>query len=274
MRSKAKLVGKMAQHRLVRMVPSRGSRKEWAYTVICNGYPKAGTNLLIGAIEKIHNDRRRLGDYQLNGDVCDVVEQVKRSGPGRIISAHEYYSEDFRTLLSETYLRHFLIVRDLRDIAVSTVFYLLKDKSHRLHKVFVSMKNFRERLMAVICGIPSEHLSGQRPSNSIFEHARGYLPFTVDNRVRLIRFEDLVGENGGGSRSTQLTALAGIVDHLGGEFSEEMIDAVANSLFGSNSRTFRSGQLGAWRKEFDSLHIEAFQSTGAAEMNSKLGYLD
>jgi len=176
---------------------------------------------------------------------------VRLCRPGRFISAHEYYSEQISVLLEDEQLRHFFIIRDLRDIAVSNVFYLLKEKSHRLHKVFGEMSGFRERLLATINGIPEERLNGGRRSNSISEHAARYIPFTQDSRVLVVRFEDLVGKNGGGSKSNQLVALQGIAKHLDREVDDSCLEKVASSLFGCNTRAFRKGMLGAWRDAFE-----------------------
>ena len=272
MNNKLWLAGKFVQHRLFRVLPVSSRRRNWRYSVFCNSYPKAGTNLLVGAVEKIHRDRRRLGDFQLNADVCNILDQVRFSRPGRIISAHEYYSDQFSILLADEKLCHLLIVRDLRDIAVSAVFYLLRDKSHRLHNVFCEMSGFRERLLAAINGIPEEQLNGGKRSNSIAEHAAGYIPFTEDSRVLVVRFEDLVGENGGGSKSNQLVTLRRIADHLDREVDDSFLEKVASSLFGSNTRTFRIGALGAWSESFEDIHYEAFENTGASMQNAKLGY--
>jgi len=74
MNNKFWLAGKFVQHRLFRVLPVSSRRRNWPYSAFCNSYPKAGTNLLVGAVEKIHKHRKRLGDFHVNADVCNIVD--------------------------------------------------------------------------------------------------------------------------------------------------------------------------------------------------------
>ena len=88
--------------------------------------------------------------------------------------------------------------------------------------------------------------------------------------MRSIRFEDLIGPNGGGDWETQLETIQKIADHLGITVTEEKIERVARNLFGGTG-TFRKGQIGAWKKHFKEHHKQAFKAI-AGQLLVDLGY--
>lgn len=268
---KVKLVGKYLQHKLVQIMPMPAERRSWPYSVVCNSLPKAGTNLLTSAVLRLHSVSKRYCDYQLDARVCNVCKQLGNSRTGHVISAHESYSEGFLEVLGNHQLKHFLIVRDLRDIAVSNVHYLMADKSHRLHGFFRNLPGFRERLLASIEGVEPNMLIGSMRSKSWAEHASGYIPYLSDTRVLVVRFEDLVGEKGGGNFDRQLYALGCMSRHLEIVLGDIELKRIASTLFG-NTRTFRRGLIGGWTEEFEDVHIESFLRSGGGTANRALGY--
>lgn len=143
------------------------------------------------------------------------------------------------------------ILRDLRDIAVSNHFYILKDRSHRLHRYFASLPNDAARLRASILGVPSEELGGARASLSIREHAEGYRGWLSEPNCHVVRFEDLIGASGGGSEERQLASLRGMFAYAGIAVDEAEARGIAAAAIGSKSRTFRKGQAGDWRNHVD-----------------------
>lgn len=67
--------------------------------------------------------------------------------------------------------------------------------------------------------------------------------------VHILRFENLVGPEGGGSREQQINELMGLANFLAVPITEEQATEIANELFGG-TLTFRHGQIGRWRREF------------------------
>lgn len=76
---------------------------------------------------------------------------------------------------------------------------------------------------------------------SILQNAIGWLTAAG---VLVIKFEDLVGSNGGGNDNLQKEVFSKIIDFIGADSSNE-ID-YASKLFGE-SKTFRAGKIGSWR---------------------------
>jgi hypothetical protein len=63
-----------------------------------------------------------------------------------------------------------------------------------------------------------------------------------------VAFEDLIGENGGGSHERQLASIRGVLDHLG---AGEDAEALAAKIYNESSFTFFKGRTGAWREQLD-----------------------
>ena len=70
-----------------------------------------------------------------------------------------------------------------------------------------------------------------------------------DPSVLVCRFEDLVGEQGGGSAEKQRAVLRDLAVFLGYPLSEKEIDLVAKQLYGG-TWTFRKGKIGLWKDYF------------------------
>jgi hypothetical protein len=85
--------------------------------------------------------------------------------------------------------------------------------------------------------------------------------------VLKIRFEDLVGEEGGGDPRMQIKT----IDSLAG-FLNVTVDSqvVRKSLFGGTD-TFRLGQMGGWRKEFSPTQVRSFERQ-FGDVLSEYGY--
>ncbi|WP_331875721.1 hypothetical protein [Longimicrobium sp.] len=73
--------------------------------------------------------------------------------------------------------------------------------------------------------------------------------------VLKLRFEDLVGEEGGGSRAVQHAAVERWARFLAVDVPAEQLTA---SLFGG-TRTFHEGRTDSWRDAFQEHHLRAFE---------------
>ena len=63
----------------------------------------------------------------------------------------------------------------------------------------------------------------------------------------VVRFEDLIGESGGGSTDLQRETLIRIAQFI--DASLEDVPIVAEKLFGPGKATFRKGTIDSWREE-------------------------
>jgi hypothetical protein len=103
---------------------------------------------------------------------------------------------------------------------------------------------------------------------SLRERIGGFLPWQDFPNVIPFSFEELVGSAGGGDRDHQLRLVWSIQLKLQAPGSPE---AIAASIFNPDSATFRSGQIGGYRKELPKALIKSFAKDNSDILDA-LGY--
>ncbi len=97
-----------------------------------------------------------------------------------------------------------------------------------------------------------------------------FLPWRMCGNVCVVRFEDLVGPNGGGSAQAQRDSIRKIAQHIGIDLSEDDISDIMAKIFGKGL-TFRRGKIGAWRSHFSENHKKLFKQV-AGDLLFELDY--
>jgi hypothetical protein len=72
-----------------------------------------------------------------------------------------------------------------------------------------------------------------------------------------VRYEDLVGPEGGGSRERQRAAVERVLAHIDADVKPE---TVCERLYNTNSWSFHKGQPGVWKEAFSSVNLRQFYS--------------
>ena len=275
-------------------------KQDVANRVLVNSFPKGGTNLVAKLLDLagfVQEDTCiasslvvgrwmpfkvliRGGWNPLDSVVVGVDFPVTIKGSwiagllsripiGGYVSAHSRYSDHLHDLIRQSGLKIIQIIRDPRDIAVSHAYYIPKTSSHPLHQYYTrKLTSFDERLTFSIRGGASDagvflESIGQRASS-----LDGWLG--CDN-VLTIRFEELVGEKGGGSDLAQRNAIKSILSYLDIQPNEDSIAEYQARLFGDPGRTFRRGEIGGWHKEFSEHHMDLYREV-AGDITEKWGY--
>jgi hypothetical protein len=251
--------------------------------VFVNSFPKAGTHLLsavVGGLPRMmfSGVHRSVGDFTAPnappqpdtvdwGSLRRVLRRVNR---GQYMTGHFPAVPGLNELLEETGYAVLVMIRDPRDIAVSSVHYARELGSHDLHRRYTeALRTDEERLMASIVGFPADDLGrGLEPIGVRLER---YLPWFTFPNALVLRFEDLVGASGGGSDEVQVARLREIAAHVGRPLSESHAETIASKVWSHKSSTFRSGRSGGWRDTFNDEHIAAFKAT-AGSVLIDLGY--
>lgn len=70
-----------------------------------------------------------------------------------------------------------------------------------------------------------------------------------------VRYEDLIGTEGGGSKERQRAAVERVLAHLDADIAP---DAVCGQLYNTNAWSFHKGRPGAWREAFSSANLRQF----------------
>lgn len=234
--------------------------------IFVNSIPKAGTHLLTAELQRLgdvqnsrlHLDIDRVGLKGTNGafgfpkiDITKTERALKTVRAGQMLSAHLYWSKELDTLLADANMKSIFIARDPRDIVLSRMHYAMGLRRHRLHNYLVGLPNDLERLRSLIVGRESGPFI--RP---LSDTLRGYRPWLESPTTLAVRFEDLVGERGGGSAELKLQTLRAIVDFCG--LDDSNVEAMANVGTGPTP-TMRKGKAGGWKDELPAEIVDLFE---------------
>lgn len=170
---------------------------------------------------------------------------------GGFVTAHCLYTPELASLFEEEAMKTVCILRDPRDVVVSQLHYIKQHTRHIVHEPFMSLPDDHRRLATLIRGGEL----GEFEILSLKERYRSFSGWSEDPSTVVVRFEDLVGEKGGGSPEAQRTAVKRVAEHLGLEADEKTLERTNAELFGTG-KTFRRGMIGGWREEFSREHAE------------------
>jgi hypothetical protein len=212
-------------------------------TIFFSSVPKCGTHLT----KKIINDL-------LDTDQLNSIKWIRGQ---HLIPKWNNYQDDPN-------LKKIVVIRDIRDMCVSASYWLVKNdwfNSYIDHSKFYN-KTHEEQL--------DYFINLNHPIYSIKAFAQRAVQWMKSPNVFVVRFEDIVGEKGGGDRNLQIETYKSLVKFMGFTVADEKIEAVADSIFGVG-RIFRKGLIGQWREEFSSHQIENFKKRHSEEL-ILLGY--
>lgn len=219
---------------------------------------KSGTHLLLKTITYLTN-----------------YEPIFASIPSNLSKRNQYYWGHFPLSDWECHFysqkKLILLVRDPRDICVSMLHTILKSKglqpgsqldAFHLDKSqcdFFKTLSFDDQLMYLI--------KNNLPVFPLTESLPDAIKQTHKKNTLLIRFENLVGESGGGSLTSQIEEIKKIALFLKIPFSEHLLKLIAHDLYGIKSvettflaHTFREGKIGSWKTSFNDAHKKEFKN--------------
>lgn len=210
--------------------------------------PKCGTHLMMKALKlMLGMEPLQWLDWELNA-TQEAVDRATRSGCYLI--AHKWPTELLQNLERKGW-KVVLQLRDPRDHLVS-VQHWFRD-GHRGPSPVRRMRDPEAQFDELITGARYGWRATERAIADPF-HQVTSLP---KGSYFIARFEDLVGEKGGGDREVQIHELARLAAFLEIELSRERLEEIADQLFGG-TLTFRKGQIGEWRTHFLPHQVELF----------------
>ncbi len=172
-----------------------------------------------------------------------VSASLGRVGSGQYAAGHLPYTDGMAQVVRDVELRVLHVVRDPRDVLVSWAHYVPKNSWHYGRNGLLGA-DFQEQVMSVLNGYRSgEFLVESFPS--LLSRALGWSRFET---TLVVRFEDLVGPEGGGCSSAQSKVIENIASYVGAASVDPA--SVAADLFGG-TKVFRRGCIGAWRDELE-----------------------
>jgi hypothetical protein len=229
--------------------------------VLCVTIPKSGSHLLKKALEMISGSKFQW----ISAEKFPSIEDLK-SAPESFFMVHSYPTVERARFFDSHQFAKIVLVRDPRDVMVSFLYHIGQKKkwsypSNFDHARFFSL-SFDEQLRETLL-FP-------------YPNPLDALPYAIawmsDPAVFVCRFEDLVGEKGGGSRESQQKMLMALASFIGTPITKERADQIGNVLFGG-TWTFRKGQIGEGKKAYSTENKHLFQSL-TGKMMQDLGYGD
>lgn len=191
---------------------------------------------------------------------------LNRIPEGHFLTGHLPYSYDLSAFLQIHGYRVIQIMRDPRDVLISYINFQKNWKNNPFYD------NYREMSLSA-CVERVMHGSSEKgvvtkPLNERIESAIGW---TNDERVCSVRFECLVGPEGGGLASTQLETIANVCRFLDLKPDDDEIKNIANNVFDRKSETFYKGQIGQWQSAFQQQELDVISDEIGSSIR-ELGY--
>lgn len=249
-------------------------------TVLANSIPKAGTHVLMSLLDSVAGMRFAGTHFAYTGadrpggsneqSLRELRSLVHRLRPSQYMTGHIRHQPDIAAVLAEAGCRTILSIRDPRAIVLSAANYLHSNERHPLHaRVLRDYPDLDHRIHAVVVGIPPTDDGPGIPG--ITQRLDRYLPWLSEPGVCIVRYEDLVGSQGGGSDQQQRIVVADVLRFLGLPAEDAEVDRVAGSVYSTKSATFRRGQVDSWREELAPGHVQLINEVCEQQLR-QLGY--
>ncbi|MBF0240764.1 MAG: sulfotransferase domain-containing protein, partial [SAR324 cluster bacterium] len=191
---------------------------------------------------------------------------------GRYIQGHIPWTPGITPVITDLAYHHLVIIRDPRAVVASLLPFILDAwktgmGSHFLEADFKTMSPI-QRLNFILEG-------GYAPLakveiKSFAEVYRSMLAWRNQPNSLFMRFEDLVGEQGGGDIDQQKITVEKIASFLRIPFDKEVENRL-KTVYDTSSRTFRTGKIDGWKTSMDSEIVDHLNKSCEALCN-EAGY--
>jgi sulfotransferase 6B1 len=214
--------------------------------IFANSIPKSGTNLLEKVFYQMpvirYSSYRTLRKHTHSKE--QILKKISFLKNGTYQMGHVDFDADIVKQLHLNNFRTILMIRDPRQIIISHYKYVSYiDTNHPTYDYFKNLKDDNDRLLAVINGVDGV-------VESIDDVLSSYEGWVKDNKTLVVKFEDLIGEHGGGSDLRQNGVIKDICKHIDMDLTEFQIKQIANKIYDKKSPTFRAAKIDSWKEEF------------------------
>lgn len=257
--------------------------------LLINSLPKSGTHLLAKAVEILgykehfvegetkeiplffnYREVKNKSKNQVYSDekisigaltTCYVNSEIFRHwlsqiSPRQYILGHIPWTPRLTPILTDLDYQHIFIIRDPRAVVISSIPFVLDTgkmpAKHFLEDDFKLMSP-TQRLNFILEGGYAEK-AGVEIKN-FAEVYRSMLAWGQETDCLFVRFEDLVGEKGGGSFQKQEEVMKKICSYLQIDFDHRIASRL-NEIYNPEARTFRMGKIEGWKSSMNPEDIE------------------
>ncbi len=216
--------------------------------VIVNSLPKCGTNLVDRAILFLPYMRRKVGKTIQAWNIEEVnlaIKKINNLKKGQYLTSHVVGNQEIFNTMEKKNIIGIMIIRDPRSKIISHYNYVTHiDTNHRTHEFFKKMNSDSDRIDTLING--KKGICG-----SIDEELKRYNQWLTRKDILVLKFENLVGEKGGGDNKKQFDSIKKIVNHLKLSVSDYEITNIQVKIFSTKSPTFRKAEKNEWKYIFN-----------------------
>lgn len=208
---------------------------------------QAAANIPIGTLTPANVDPQTLEDW------------LQGMPKGRYLLGHMGWTSALAPILAEHQVKLVFIIRDPRAVLTSLLSFILDTKG--MPKPHFLEADFKELT-------PSQRLDlllegGEAPLAGVSitpfrDFFRNMLDWQHEESCLLVRFEDLVGEQGGGTKHSQEASMRRIAEHLGKDF-DDVLATQFQQVYNTNSRTFRKGSIDSWKRSVDAISLKRIE---------------
>ena len=255
------------------------------YKVWCAGLPHSGSTLIEEIFENLpyvglnsslirfFYNRRITHLHGISHDAFLSFPEKKYS----FLKTHSHYepeSLDFANLSNVTTI---VCLRDLRDMMLSRYWHIIANKKHQSHKL-VSKMPFKEGLITSMLEENQNNYYASIPIDDYFQWIKNWLDQEKKGTVKIFWFEDYISDPVKYLDKLKLylefneldsKVIEKILVNKRGKHSKQSLSQRLLKK-GRNKSTFRSGQVGGWKKYFDNDIISAIESNISGDLKEAL----
>ncbi len=227
--------------------------------ILASSIPKCGSHLLYKCLYLITG--------RLNS-ACIPEDMYKLNREKTFAAFHGLPNKRAIEVLKSFNAKVILIIRDPRDQIVSGANYFSK-YFNEFKKMTVDQK-IRE-LTHNSCFWTGRFMRDMPHNGSINVLYRKMLEWREYPFVYIVKFEDLVGEKGGGSRVASVTEVINIANHINCTITVSRAEVIADMIFGTIAEpakpeslilnySFKAGKIGQWQNVFSDQQKKLFKT--------------
>jgi len=177
----------------------------------------------------------------------------------RYILGHIAWNASLSKILTTLNYHHLFIIRDPRAVIASLLNFISNTvnmpKPHFLQADFERLSSLQQLDLILEGGYAPLAEVKITPFSEIYFNM---LSWQNDPHSLVVRFEALIGEQGGGSSVLQHETVKKIVNYLGYDFDTKMSDQV-ETIYNPKARTFRKGSINSWKSALDSKILQRIE---------------
>jgi hypothetical protein len=204
-----------------------------------------------------------IGAVSDTGALHDFSSFLAQMPPDSVGHQHLLCDQIYLQALAENDIAALFISRDPRDALLSMLNYA-RTQNKPAHVANVLSEMSGDDAIELL-------LTGGEAFVPFGDYYDAYSAWLEAPGLLAVRFEDLIGQRGGGSVERQVETVSALFRHAGVAADAAKVAKAAGSAFNERAGTFFKGQVGAWRSAF-SPRVERSFERHAGHLLDKWGY--